>query len=200
MQIVGTPTQGYDNREFFTVSESFGESVSLWSTSTLKKVDSFTPNRSIQNMTFSADGRYLLTGDGEDYLALRDGRNGKKISRIKVSQSEHISEAVFSFNGDYLAIGTNDFFNVYERKTTKKVFSFKRPNRRNLDSIVLSADGKYLLGTNLVDGTLWLWNTKTGKLVDKGKAKATNELAFLGPCNLTIIASDYGFYSWKFKK
>ena len=119
-----------------------------------------------QAVAFSADGKYILTGDDAGKATLWDVNSGESVWHTQVGSA--ISSVAFSQDGQYFAIGYHGQAGVWRTSNGTRIFT------RNLGfnsyryfaspvyAVAFSPDGQYLT-TGDDDGDVTLWFTSDGE-------------------------------------
>ncbi|MBN1695861.1 WD40 repeat domain-containing protein [candidate division WOR-3 bacterium] len=144
---------GEDPGSFFTPAEVLVFEVT--SGNLIKKLGGF--NKGLQDLSFSPDGKYLVTGE-----------RGPKASLWRVSSWElaktfdghkyWVSHVSFSPDGKCLLTGSADEFVLWDVATGAKIQSSVAATQ-GLTSVVFSPDGK-VIATTSTDNTVKLWKTE----------------------------------------
>ncbi len=198
------------------VATSKGD-VRLWDVTTAKELRIIKPGhtRGLANLALSADGKVLVSGGGEQgAIVLWDTATGKSLHRLEEEPKKHeqvdaVSSrcVVFSPDGKLVAVTYVEFnpekadtvptgvklYNVATGKETHRLSNkINGTEGRTAQCLAFSSDGTKLAWATL-DGTLKLFDTKTGKLVRRiGSAKdplRTRGLAF-SPDNTHLARLD----------
>src|SRR6266404_5301650 len=136
----------------------------------------------VYTVSFSPDGRYVLTGSFDKSLKLWEAATGKEIKTFggQAGHQNLILAASFSPDGRLIASGSSD--------NTVKLWDtpFSIPLREyahvdGINAVALSQDGTKLAGAGK-DGTIKLWNAADGKqlAVLKGHTGAVTGVSFGG--------------------
>ncbi len=142
-----------DPRSFFKPAE-----VVIWEVASgklIKTLEGF--NKGLEDLSFSPDGKYLVTGE-----------RGPKASLWKISSWEPaktfdghkywVSHVSFSPDGKCLLTGTADEFILWDVATGAKTES-SIAAKQGLTSVVFGPDGK-VIATTSADNTVKLWKEK----------------------------------------
>jgi WD40 repeat protein len=121
----------------------------------------------LRQITFSPDGRYLLScsgwPQGDKTLRLWEVKTGKQV-RLFMTGKYQVQSAAFSPDGKYAAAGEDTgVIHLFEVETGKEVRAF-RGHRESIPQVSFSKDGQWLLSAG-VDQTIRLWDVKTADCV-----------------------------------
>lgn len=120
-------------------------------------------------VSFSADGRFILTGSQDTTARLWEAATGKEIRRF-IGHSAAISEVAFTSDNDVVTSSLDGTARLWEGKTGLEVRRLTAPQ----SAFRLSPDGRFAL--SCCDGrTGSLWEVATGKEVKRF------ENPFIGP-------------------
>ena len=123
----------------------------------------------ILSLVYSPNGKHLLSGDTDGFAIIWDAATGKKLGTISDQQGisgdayfpEEISDAAYSADGKYLALGSvRGSTRILDANSGKELLDLKG----HTDTVVVvafSPDGK-LIATASFDGTVRLWDATTG--------------------------------------
>ena len=117
---------------------------------------------SVERMTFSSNGKYLVSGTD----LLYDVDQGEKIDAFDLDE---MSIHLFSHDSTQFFCDTQEAIEVWDILRCEKVFSFPKPETsRRLDvvALALSPCGKYMAGScDEVPEVLHLWAVESGELL-----------------------------------
>jgi WD40 repeat protein len=136
--------------------------VQLWDVATGKEVATLKAKlpHDIQCLAFSPDGQVLAAG-GQAGLRLWDLVGRKEVYQLP---DRMVYELVFAPNSKVLAASGGSNIRLWD-VTTGKQLLHRSGHNDQVDSIVVSSDGKVLVSTSYSDGTLCFWDAKTGELL-----------------------------------
>ncbi len=120
----------------------------------------------ISFVSFSPDGRYIVSGSEDNTLRLLNANSGKRVSGFYGrGHTDFVFNSSFSPDGSYIVSGSNDkTLKLWDAKTGKEKVCFGGSGHTEwVRSVRFSPDGRYIV-TRFAD-TLKLWNTKTGKVI-----------------------------------
>jgi WD40 repeat protein/serine/threonine protein kinase len=116
---------------------------------------------SVQSVAFSPDGRFILTGSGENTLRLRDVATGQ-ILRTFEGHKKEINSLAFSPDGRFALSGSSDkALRLWDVATGKCLRTFEG-HEKEINSIAFSPDGRFALSGSW-DETVRLWDVATGQ-------------------------------------
>lgn len=141
------------------VASWWSKKIQLWDVSTGNKLDVFVKHQGWGNaVTFSPDGRFVLSGYFNGTLILWDVSSGREIRAFK-GHTSNIWSVAISPDGRYALSGGDDsMVHLWEISTGKKIKALTghTPGCAGL-SVTFSPDGRYALSGS-EDHTLRLWD------------------------------------------
>lgn len=152
--------------KYLAVGES--KKISIWEVSTgniIKTIKGIkTP---VYSLAFSNDDKLIVSGEGNDEFegtykaSLWNVETGKKIKDISES-NKRFSSIEFSPDDKYILFGTDKIIKKIEVETAKEILNFQA-HERWIVSVEFSKDNNRIISTS-EDGTIKVWDNKTGKL------------------------------------
>jgi WD40 repeat protein len=141
--------------------------------------------------SFTSDGTILASGDKDGMLQLWDVATGKLLRQCQASINGNRLHAVaFTADGKRVAVGGVDCDIYLGETATLQHLSCWKSMFGSVYSLAFSPDGKLLLSGH-GDGSLGLWEVRTGKQVGKfPKHKAVDSVAF-SPDGKTLAAAGH---------
>jgi hypothetical protein len=144
-------------------------------------------------MAVSPDStRIAIASCTDEVVELRDVASEKKLFTLPVSATS----MAFSPDGERLAIGVFEGFQLYDLATRKALHTFRDPAWRIVPSIAYAPDGKRIATRSYDDVSIW--DTATGKRV--GHIEANNDpepVAFLTDGSLVTAVDESTLGLWK---
>ena len=172
----------------------------MWDVATRTEIDTFEPwgRRSFgnKNVSFSPDGKTILSRCEQSVICLRDAATFTEIRRLEI-RSSWAKIAVFSPDGHTLATADHDYWgSEYGRGTvylwdvdTDTVISIFEGHTWGIKSVAFSPDGRTLATAGSVDATVRIWDvatqTEIGRL--RGHTGWVKGVAF-SPDGKTIVS------------
>ena len=154
----------------------------LWDVATGQQIRSFEGRGDVgvNAVALSPDGRYLFTGDNNDNTAeLWDASTGQEIRALQ-EHTYKVTSVVFSSNGRYLFIGSDDHTaKLWDASAGQQIESFEG-HENTVTSVAISSNGRHVL-TGSDDNTAILWDVATGhriRTLDGGDSGLVSTVAF----------------------
>lgn len=119
-------------------------------------------NNLVTNLTFSNDGKYLLSADQRN-VALWDMQSGKNLGFWAMAEGVTVRDIAVSDYGRHLLIGQSDGKVQHITLKTGRRLEFLG-HSENVNTVALSPNGRYALtGSN--DLHSYLWDSETGQIL-----------------------------------
>jgi len=129
-------------------------------------------SENVHSVSFSADGRYIVTGSYDDTAKLWEVSTGREIRTFK-GHSKPVNSVFFSVDGRYIVTGSWDkTAKLWEVSTGREIRTLKG-HSGNVTSVSFSADGRYIV-TGSSDTTAKLWEVSTGREIRTFKGHSEN--------------------------
>ena len=147
----------------------------------------------VSSVTFSADGKTLISSGKENVIKLWDPATGKERAKL----AGHATEAThlaLSGDGKVLASGTfHGEIKVWDLATQKEIASFA--NGRSVYGLAISADGAKVLSSSGPDANLWDVANQTALGKFTGARGNVGRVAF-SPDGKLVVAQGIEFVVW----
>ncbi|MBU4256861.1 WD40 repeat domain-containing protein, partial [Patescibacteria group bacterium] len=115
----------------------------------------------VESVVFSPDGKYIISGSGDNTIRLWDISTGKCVKIFNKKDVDAVRKIIFSPNGKYIAF--TDLGGIIKMLTISDGLLKRRFKGHSLiHSIAFSPDGKYLVSGS-DDGKIKLWDVSSGK-------------------------------------
>jgi eukaryotic-like serine/threonine-protein kinase len=154
---------------------SYESNMKLWDAETGKELLGI-PNDGGEAIAFSPDGKRIASGNGQ-LVKVWDALTGKEVRSIKTGASAGLA---FIHDGKQLAIAAGGTVGTWQIDKPQGALTFEA-GEAGLSSMALSPDGQRIATASaLLDPTVKVWDTQTGKLVFtlKGHGDFVSSLAF----------------------
>ncbi|MBE0669191.1 MAG: hypothetical protein IH588_01265 [Anaerolineales bacterium] len=182
-------------------------SARVWETGTGKEIARMTYEGAVDSVTFSPDGKYVVSGgcDQQDfnYICIQgsartwEANTGKEIARM--THEGDVSSVAFSPDGKYVVSGSADkTARVWEASTGIEVSRMTYEGAVNF--VAYDPDGKYVLsgGCDQLDfnyicakGSARVWETAMGEeIAHMTQNAAVTSIAFSGDSKYVVSGSD----------
>ncbi len=131
-----------------------GSTAKVWNVETCKEVYTLKGHYRVSSIAFSPDGKYVLTGGGEEdgTLKLWDFSNGKEIWSVETEGSD-VTSLSFSPDGMFIAAGrygpadNNENYGTVELRNTGTgdLMWSRKSHENNGPAVIFTHDGTYIL-------------------------------------------------------
>ena len=171
----------------FVVSGGYDNTARVWEVATgqeVARVRHKDDHNGVHELAFSPNGRYVVSGNGEETLIWEMG--SETIIGRFFDYGGYISDAEFSRNGKYVAIGGSDGIARVLDITIGKESAFIGG-----EAVAFSPDSKYLV-TGSYDGAARVWEIASSRIIAiKDHEGSVNRVAF-SPDGQNIGSSSNG--------
>jgi len=149
-----------------------------------------THDESVLSVTFSLDGKYVVSGSWDGTARVWEVSTGKEIARM--THDESVFSVAFSLDGKYVVSGSADnTARVWEAGTGKEIARMTHDGYVN--SVDFSPDGKYVVSGS-EDNTSRVWEASTGSEIARmTHDKPVNSVAFSPDGKFVASGSGYTF-------
>ena len=149
-----------------TLAGGTGDAIQFWDTITGEQKDMLTrlPGH-ISNLSFSSDGKTIVSVIGVGEVCISDAITGKpkKIFIVPVHMTDSVFSTAFSPDGEIVAIGSRNGI-IYLSDLNRGELKRKLIGHpANVQSIAFSPDGKTVASASYIDGTVRIWDVHTGE-------------------------------------
>ena len=180
-----------------TILASSGEwpdyRIRLWDVATQQPRDTrFDDTGSPYALSFSPDGKTLVSGGGDNTVRLWDIQTGELKNRLK-GHRDDVNAVIFSQDGEIFASGSDDgTIRLWAAHTGEMLTILKGDAKfpEGIRALAFSPDGTTLASTNAEK--IWLWDTSTKQLKEilKGHAAVVTSVVF-SPDGKTIASASW---------
>jgi WD40 repeat protein/class 3 adenylate cyclase len=178
------------------VAASGGGGAQIWNAETgqeLRRFDSDGPDFSFARVSFSPDGRYLVTADlSNGTTQLWNLSTGELLHQF-TGNTDSVTSAIFSPDGkSVLTASVDGFAMLWDIETREEVRQFTG-HTEGIYTAIFSPDGRYVATASL-DSTARLWDVETGQELRRfiGHTAAVENVAFSPNGNYLVTVSDDG--------
>ena len=152
----------------YVATVSGDSTVRVWDGATGKQVHCFqayNDNKIMKCVEWSPDGNYIVAGSEDGSVLVLDAKTYDIVHELK-EHEDAVNCICWCSNSGLFATGSVDTtVRVWQVATGKCVQVFKEQHTNEIESIIWSGDGTYLVTLNEEEAVIW--NTLTGRVVKK---------------------------------
>lgn len=154
-----------------------GSDARLWDLKTGRERITFSPHATVASVSFSPDGRWIVTGSWDNSAKIWDAAKGTAVLKLIGEHQGFVNSAQFSPNGRQVLTASDDgtaklwewtlpAANAGEavKEPTAKVIRTFEGHADRVRFAAFSDDGKFIVTTS-DDKTARLWNAETGEML-----------------------------------
>ena len=144
----------------------------------------------INSLSFSPDGKYIISGSWDETLKLWDASSGDEVRTFK-GYEYRVNAVAYSPDGEFVASGTSDNTFKLWRIATGEIIRVYNAHKDNVLALAFSPDGAYIVSGS-ADNTLRLWDRREGSKERKykGHTDYVNDVDFSPNGEYFASASD----------
>lgn len=119
------------------------------------------------SVMYSADGKYILAGSGDQTAILWDAATGREIRKYKKVRSwctSCITEAAITSDNKYIISAYSDSVKVFDRESGR-IFKELYGQGGSFENLTVSPDGRYVAAVEY--GVAEVWDLNTGKMIHR---------------------------------
>jgi len=149
-----------------------------------------------ESVAFSPDGRYVLSGSGDNTLKLWDVSTGREI-RTFVGHKRSVTSVDVSSDGKYALSGSLDYtVRLWDVTTGKEIKAFQ--GNSSVKSIAFSPDGRFVVSGH-DDKTVRLWQVSLGRAIRTfvGHTGGVRSVAFSPDGKYVLSGGEDGTRLWQ---
>jgi WD40 repeat protein len=193
-----------DNK--YIVSGSWDGSLRIWKQG--KNIYTLNKHKGeVRSVVVSNNNKYIISGGWDKIIRVWSLKLGKLVEEMKGSKSDIRTMAISSDDKLLFTAGGCNYYGckkdfviyIWDLKR-KKIIKRLKKHTNVIKYIFLTSDDKYLISAGW-DKTIYLWNTKTGKIIGKINHKTPIRAMSISLNAKYIVATDYSkkMYIWKVK-
>ena len=165
------------------------DTVRLWDVTTGQVTAVFTEHAQVRSVSFSPDGRTIVSGSDDGTLRLWDVTTGENINTFTGHRGGTINSVSFSPDGRTIVSGSDDesTLRLWDVTTGENINTFTG-HTDTINSVSFSPDGGMIVSGSS-DDTVRLWDVETGENINTftGHTDTINSVSF-SPDGRTIAS------------
>ncbi|UKZ53998.1 hypothetical protein TrVGV298_007802 [Trichoderma virens] len=159
--------------------------VELWNTATCELIWMRTAWCAM-NLVFSTDND-LLAWYSRNAMQILDLTTGEIIHR---RESTNIKGIVFSSNCNFVVLETCGYIDLWDSMMNRMILRLQHDEKDGVNNLCFSADSSLLAASIKTD--IWIWDTSSGKLVQKITVEMFRRMAFSADNEQLFVGSHSG--------
>ena len=145
----------------------------------------------MQSVTYSPDGRHIISGSYDNMIRVWDAETGAAVGKPLEGHSGFVQSVAYSPDGRHIISGSWDnAIRIWDAETGAAVGKPLEGHSGGVESVAYSPDGRHIISGSY-DTTIRIWDAKTGAPVGKpleGYSRSVQSVAY-SPDGCHIISA-----------
>jgi WD40 repeat protein len=172
---IGQPLQGHSSTVISVayspdgqhiVSGSADRTIRIWDAKTRLPMGEPIQGheRAVKSVAYSPDGQHIVSGGDDRTIRIWDAKTRWPIGQRLKGHEDVLNSVAFSPDGKHIISSGDKTVRIWRVKTLEPVTQHLKGHNELINSVAFGRDGQRIISIKS-DGTLWIWDVRTGELI-----------------------------------